>query len=721
MTDDIQDIEEVKTADAATGDAAEELEPVDFTSMAPPAPLTPAGKKGAGAARQAILNGEIEILSDQPLPRYDNGAAKAYLAQAMGSEAKQQVKLFAYVCEPNLVPRSRLTNKMKSILNPSIARLIGSGVVYWPPAKAERYVFIYENNLGNPLMTPDQRDGLGWKQEMVMTAVIKPMINAFLDFSDAGIFHGSIRPSNMFDGNAAKVERIILGDALSVPPGSSQSMIYESVERAMADPLARGVGSMSDDLYAFGVSLTMILRTKNPLKGLSDDDILRQKMELGSYATLTGKERFTGGILELLRGLLYDDRRQRWTLEEVMLWMEGQRLSPKPNSQNKKASRPIHFNGERYFRPPLLAMDLEAEPAEFAQAVDGGVLTQWLTRSFEDKLTYTRYEQALESAQELGRGPGYWNRLMSRVSIALDPFAPMRYKELSILPEGLSYAFANEVWSKGNIAPYVEIVNQQLVMFWLNAQIDVSVDIGTLVSKYETCRSFLKQENAGYGAERMLYYMMPDCPCYSDKLKAYYVLDPETMMHAFEEISHSKDRPALFLDRHIIAFLSVKDRKVIDNYMTDVNSSHHHKKVLGNIMTLATIQRRSKMEMFPGLSNWVADMLDPVYKRFHDRHLRVKLKERVDKLRASGNLTKIADIMENNNALHQDMLNFKSAMEEYKALVVERTELEDKFESSVSFGKEEGREYSAIFSLILSVIVIICFTFLFLTNDGEIF
>lgn len=671
--------------------------------------------------KRAIVNGEIEILHDKPLPKYDSGEVKAYVAQAQGSEARQQIRLFAYVCEKHLVPRGRIANKLKGIINPSLCKFVGTGIVYWPPAKEQRYVMIYEDGLGKPIMDIKKTEGLGLRQDVLMSAVIKPMVNVFLDFRDSGIFHGNINPMNMYDGNANTLERVILGDCLASPPGYAQPLVFEPIERGMCDPIARGKGTVEDDLYAFGVSLTMILRTKDPLKGLSDDEILRQKIELGSYGALTGRERFTGGILELLRGLLYDDKRQRWSLDEVMLWLEGQRLSPKQSTQKKKASRPIHFNEKRYFRPQVLAMDIGEMQSEAAQLVDSGALEQWLTRSLEDKSTFTRYEQALESAQEQGRGPGYWNRLMGRISIALDPYSPMRYKHLAVHPEGFPYAFAKAVALKEDIAPYVELVNQQLLSYWLNVQVDVSIDFGGLISRYESSRAFLKQDNAGYGVERMLYYMLPDCPCMSDKLKDYYILNPEDLMYAFEEISHKKDRPALFLDRHITAFLSVKERKVVDNYLPEINAKESYKKILGNIKTLATLQKRSKMEMFPGITNWIADMLPPVYKRFHDRHLRVRLKEKVDKLRSSGNLTKIAALLENNNALHQDMVYFKQAMDEFKVLREEEEELKEKLKTPEIFGKEEGREYSAVFSLVLSVIVIVCFTFLFLTNDGKLF
>ena len=92
MSDDVQDIEEQAPPPLSDG--------VDENSDGAKAGATVLKKESTASAKskRAILNNEIEILADQPLPQYDNGAAKAYNAQALGSEAKQQIRIFAYVC-----------------------------------------------------------------------------------------------------------------------------------------------------------------------------------------------------------------------------------------------------------------------------------------------------------------------------------------------------------------------------------------------------------------------------------------------------------------------------------------------------------------------------------------------------------------------------------------------------------------------------------------------
>ncbi|MBI4031212.1 MAG: hypothetical protein HY370_06000, partial [Proteobacteria bacterium] len=249
------------------------------------------------------------------------------------------------------------------------------------------------------MKSPDQ-GGLGLKQDSIMSVIVKPMANLFLDFRDMGLFHGNIRPQNLFDGGGGDVlERVVLGEALSTPPGYSQSAAYEPIERAMCDPVAKGAGTILDDLYAFGVTLSFILRKKDPFAGMSDEDIIREKIETGSYATLTGGEHFAGNVMELLRGLLYDDPSQRWSIEEVMQWLEGQHLSPRQNSRKKRASRSIGFNNEKYFRPSLLAMDLSKEQAEAVQLVENGHIDQWISRSLEDVSIRKRYGGAVEASQ----------------------------------------------------------------------------------------------------------------------------------------------------------------------------------------------------------------------------------------------------------------------------------------------------------------------------------
>lgn len=683
----------------------------DAAAASTPTPMSP-----PPVADVQVRLGSFEILPQQRLKHLDQGPVMAFAARPLGHTGS--ATLYALICEPWLIPRIKTAETFSNIANPNFVRIVHYGVAYWPPAKSERYIFIYENNLGQPLLRTHVGHGLGWKNEKALAAVIKPIANVLLDLRDRDTIHGNINPMNMFDGGSRNIEKIILGDCVAVPPSYAQPALFEPIERAQCDPLGKGLGTFEDDMYALGVTLTILLRTRDPMEGMSDEDIIREKIEQGSYAALTGKERFTGAILELLRGLLYDDRGQRWTLDDMMLWLDGQRLSPKQVSKKLKAARQIQFNGERYSRPSMLAMDLDKNPSEAVQLIDGGDLEQWVQRSLEDNLVKNRFEQAVEIEHEKGRGPGYPERLASRVSIALDPDAPIRFRGIRVTPEGFPNAMVEAVYFKKDLNPYVEIINQQMVMYWLNAQYDLRYDVGATVTKFDSCRGFMRQQNIIYGVERCVYFLAPDAPCLSDRLREFYVRTPEDMLRAFEKISSMPNRPELFIDRHIASFLSVRDRKVIDPYLADLNATELHKRVIGNIKVLATIQQRAKMEAFPGVCKWIASILDSYYERIHDRLLRQKLKERVTKLCEAGDIGKMIALVDNMEMKQKDFLDFRQAMIDYSKLRNEAQELDDKLAKPDSFAKEVGREYAAIISALVGGIVIIVFVFIYLTQGG---
>lgn len=688
------------------------------TQALEPSKTAPAAPPNASAADGEVtrFKGEIDILYKMQLPHLDCGPAKAYSARS--SKAGGNNTHFALISDPSLLPRQRAASKMAAIINPSLARLIGAGIVYWPPAGAQRYAFIYENTMGVPLVKPENKGGMGWKPERVIATVVKPMISVLLDLRDKDLVHGNIRAENMFVSGSAGNERVALGDCLSTPPGLLQPALYEPLERALADPLARGQGSFEDDLYAFGVTLCFMLRTRDPLEGLTEQQVIQQKMELGSYAALTGKERFSGGILELLRGLLYDDRAQRWTLDEIEAWDQGQRLSPKQTVRKIKAARPLHFNDERYFRPVQLAMDLTKNPTEAVQMIDSDTLGQWVARSLEDKEAAARLEVAIESAQENGRGPGYADRLLSRVSIALDPEAPVRYAGMRLHPEGLPYVLAETAVKKKNLSVLGDILSQTLIMYWLQNQTDVRLDIGGLIARYDGARSFLRQTQMGYGMERCIYSLCPEIHCLSEHLVKYMVLSPEDLMYALEDMSAQSGKPDLVVDRHISAFLSVRDRRMVDPFLTELNAPERYKKVMANIKVLATIQKRSRMDMFPGITQWMVGALDPVYERFHDRELREAIRRKVEKIKDSGDISKIVSLFDNVQTAQQDFNDFRKAMREYHELRDEHSLLEHKMNKTKSYGRDTGREVAAIVSGVLAGILILAFAFLHFVKGG---
>ncbi|AGH97335.1 protein kinase family protein [Micavibrio aeruginosavorus] len=695
--------------EAVTPQAAE-TEPAPASS-----PASPPASGGSGAVTS--LADKFFIHPQKPLPQFDQGPVKAY-GVTQGRDAVA-VDHFALICEPHLTPRARLAGAYNGISNPNVIRLVGSGVIYWPPTSEERYTFIYEKPAGPPLMRHNEFKGLDMKPDIVVSSIIRPLVGALADIRDRDMAHGNVRPSNIFAAMSGDViDRIVLGDCLATPPSYAQPIIFETIERAMADPIARGLPSQEDDMYALGVTLALLLRSRDPLEDMSDEDIIRQKIENGSYTALLSRDRFTGAILEPLRGLLYDDPAQRWSVSDLQQWMDGQRLSPKQAAKKVKAARPLHFNEERYFRPSLLAMDLHKDPGAAVQLVENNHMEQWISRSLDDPQVMKRYESVVESMTELGRGAGYWDRLLCRLSIALDPDAPIRYKGLSLTADGIGTALAQAVVKKEDIAPYAELISQQTVMFWVGAAPAAQMDVGALVGRFDACRAFLRQTSPAYGIERCLYFLNSECHCLSDKLKGYLVRTPEDLLRAFEKISSSPKRPELFLDRHVTAFLSVKDRKDIDPYLIELGADEPYKRILGNIKTLATIQQRSRMEKLPGICGWMADILDPVLAQLHDRDLRISLGEKIRKIAAGGDITKIAALLDDPKITQDDTKAYNEARMEYFKLRQESMELQADMADPDRIKLTTGREMAAIFSCILAGVIMLFFAFMFFTKSS---
>ncbi len=674
---------------------------------APPPSASPPPIK-PGSVGDVVLNEHITIFSGNRLPQYDRGPVKAYAARGTDNVP---VNLFAMVCEEHLTPRGSKAPNYAAIISPSLVPLVAAKAAFWTPAGREKYCFIYNNLLGAPLLKEDLRGGLGLKPELVLSGVIRPIINVIADMRDKDIVHGNIRPSNIYDGGNKNLERAILGECLSLPPGYDQPVLYEPIERAMVSPAGRGMGTTQDDLYSFGVSLAVLMRYYDPMENMSDEEIVERKIEEGSYAAILGKDRFSGAILELLRGLLQDDETQRWNVDEVLQWLDGRRLSPKQTQRRIKASRPITFNNEKYTRPELLARDLNKNVNEARQLVENGEMEQWLSRAMEDKLATARFEKAVLQSEEGGKGAGYTERLATRVAIALHPEGPIRYKSISILPDGIGTALSEAFIMKRDLQTYIDFFMCYFITQWVDSQSTAVSDVSNLISKFDGARAYLRQKTLGGGLERCVYALNSEVHCLSEKLQKYFVRSPEEMLQAFEKISKLPNRPTMFFDRHSVAFLSVKDRKNIDPYTHDLNMPETYRRVLSELKILATIQKRSQMERFPGIAGWIIDNLGSVYERFHDRELRVEIQRKVERLKDAGDLSKIAVIFDDPALYQEDNTNFRRAMRKYYDLEQESVEIDRELQNEGTMGEETGRQMAAVVAAVLAGLIVLIMGF----------
>lgn len=670
----------------------------------PQAPLNP-----------VLLKGEIEIYPDQRLPHLDQGIVKAYAASGRAKE-----KCYALICDKALVPQINSASKYATIVNPIIPKLMGAGLVYWEPVKQQRYVFVYENKLGLPYANPGNFMAMGMKADTVLHGFVKKVVPLLKNFRDMDFVHGNLRTTNLFMGGGTGFEKVMIGENLSTPPAYLYHPVYEPIERAVALPLGRGVPTYSDDLYSFGAMLAIMIRNTDPLSGWSTEAIAEYKLEHGSYQALTGKERFSGSILELLRGLLSDDIKQRWTIDDVITWLDGQRVSPKQASPVKpKAARPIEFFGEKYLRPHVLSLNLYKSPVEVVRMNEQGEIKLWLNRSIQDKKLEENAEHAANAAKELGTlGETYPERMAAFMAAAMGPTLPVSYRTLKFQPEAFGRMLAEAFALKKDLPWFAELLQTSLIGFW--ASMNETLDAATveIVNKFDTCKSFLRQNGMGYGLERCLYYLCPEAPCMSEKLKDYYVRTPEELALAFEQLAGTPARPEGFFDRHIVAFLSVKDRAVIDPYIPDLNSGDPARVTLAAMRIFSSIQKRGKLPLLPGIASWISESVDPLINRFHDREHRAKLKNQLIRIKDKGDLAGIEQMFDQVQALQIDAQGFRQAIHHYDLLRNEHKKLEHELANNPKFGYSAGHQAAALVSGIVATIIILGYIFYKVSNTA---
>lgn len=664
------------------------------------------------SAGEIFFKKDITILFQEPLPHLDKGLTRAY--RAIGKN-KIAADLFVLICNRAMTPRRMSTIKYQKISNGSLVKLIDSGAVIWPDDDQEKMCFVYEHSVGKPMwMERENAPMFGWKSDHVLKNVVTPIIDVLNDLRNKDLVHGEIWPGNMFfqagiesaeQNNLEKDKKIKLGECLSTPPSSQLPALYEPIERAMADPMGRGAGIFSDDLYAFGVTLAVILRTNDTLKGLSDEEIIEKKVEQGSYVTLIGKERISASMMELLRGLLHDDPAQRWTLEDIQAWSDGRRLTPKQAAKRIKSIRPIIVGDKKYSRPELLAKDMWVNVDEVVKMFENDELQQWVARAIEDKALKSRVDQTVKEIKTYDKSAGYKDRMIVKLSTAFYTEIPVRFKNLNFHPNGFGKLLSAAYIEKKDIQDYVEVLKQNFVIPVIRGR-NKMTDSGPMVTRFDSCRSIIKQTAMNKGLERCIYLLDGECPCLSPIVKDYYVQTPEDMMQAFEKICE-KSKPATLFDRHIIAFLSLKDRRNLDPHLIELSASEPDVRFLGQLRTLATIQKRSGIGGLPALANWFADHMTPLYERLHDSKRRKVLQRRIERIKDAGDLTEMAVIYDGLKIFLNDINEFYATMSHYKKIEKERVSIHESLNSKRQYGLRTGRQVATVISVVMSILIII--------------
>lgn len=653
-------------------------------------------------AGTAVLGDRFIIDGSKPLPELDSPNAKAYLAEDRRDLSRQ---LFALVCIPGMPVRTRAMRLLKNLPGTGTLELVEWNTAFWPILGRRTMIIVMERPLGGRVLEQLQSGAVRLTEYDIPRRVVQPIYEGLKHLNSVGVAHRAVRPDNLFFADRERQE-IVLGDCFTSPPGFDQPLVFEPLERSMANQAGRGHGSVVDDMFALGASMVVLTLGHNPIEKMKADDLLFRRTNLGSYAAICGNARVPMSLLEPLRGLLSDIPQERWGLTEVELWLNGRKQTPLQKKAAKKADTPYRFSGRDHLNIRTLAhafnrnipeavktLREETFHAWLKRAVDGGALSETL-KGYVDTADF--HKDNFQGSEEY---------LVARVVASMDPIGPMRYKGMSLCLDGFGPMLASEMIRDGNVQVLAEIINRDIYQFWVGER-SVVLDSLERAQELAQIKAWLVINDPGYGVERCLYESNHGINCQSDLVVDDCVIVIEDLLPALDAAANHVEGRARPMDRHITAFIAARFNEDIHPHLRALASTKESNAVVGMLSLLAFLQWKLRVQPLYGLASWVGGVLGPAINSFHSRTTRREIEREIPKLVRKGSLPELFDLVDNAEKRLEDQDGYADAVDEYIVCATEIGEIEEAGSELTDKAITTGQKTAAMISLVTTMIVV---------------
>ncbi|HEY1720679.1 MAG TPA: hypothetical protein VGG27_05500 [Magnetospirillaceae bacterium] len=659
-------------------------------------------QKGAGTP--AVLKDRYNIYPGQALPEFATGTAQAFGAEDLRAAGKPMVALLV---KPGIPYRAEQLAIIRGMETPGLMTLIDYGVIEWPPIRRKVMAILYERPLGGRVMPDMDGEFRRVEDNELIRKAVKPIAAALHELAGRNIAHRAVRPTNMYWTTTDK-ESIVLGDCVTSPPGFDQPVVMETIESSLCHPAGRGSGYSGDDLYSFGASLLMLLIGRNPLSGMPPQEIIRQKIVEGSYQTVAGNERIAIQLIEMIKGLLSDDPKTRWTQDSLDQWLSGKRLSTVQTKIEKRATRGFTFMDRDYFSVRELAIAFCANWDQAVSYVSDGRLELWLRRSVDAKETANSIAMAVNTAGFASADKRIAGDMMlCKVCLILDRLAPIRYKSVSTMPDAVGALLAVTMAEGGEVRPIADMILREVQKTWMDTR-EYTPDNAVMDTSFRTARGFLERGlTLGNGIERVLYEMNDSIACQSPFTADDFVLEIRDLLPALNATAKKAEGKAWPVDRHVAAFIGARTTFDVDRNMSEIAESSSEKSMLGMLNLLAILQWRQGQSQLFGLTSWIGGLVQPIINTYHNRQKRRDLEREVPRLVRQGNLIDLARLLDSVEERVKDQNGFDEACAEYRETQREIKEIEGTIHNRDETVAQTAQQVAALVSVSLALVTVL--------------
>jgi eukaryotic-like serine/threonine-protein kinase len=351
-------------------------------------------------------------------------------------------------------------------------------------------------------------------------------------------------------------------------------------------------------------------------------------------------------------------------VNEVSNWVEGRRIPFKPLTQPGTASRPYVLDEIPHVTTRGLARALVLKGGDAVETVNDKGLLTWLQRALPlTSKCKDMLPRALDDSEERDANI-QGQRLVTRVAMALDPTAPIRYRGISAHPEALGTVLAAANLGDGTAATIksvAEIVKARLVQFWTECQTNTEIDYDIWRRDQDRLRQFLNDHRPGFGIERVTYELNRHIHCLSPAIETVQVASIEELLPALEQAAERGTLGAQGVDRHIAAFIASRTKIFSEAIATMLSHAEPAERFLGSLALLSRIQADHGPAKLRSLTTLFRPQVIPLINRFHNRNTRRRLQGATEDAIASGKLSLLLETLNNPEERLRDQQEFNRA------------------------------------------------------------
>jgi hypothetical protein len=179
------------------------------------------------------------------------------------------------------------------------------------------------------------------------------------------------------------------------------------------------------------------------------------------------------------------------------------------------------------------------------------------------------------------------------------------------------------------------------------------------------------------------------------------------MLPALERIALQPNRPREPMDRHIAAFLIVRDRKSEMLFDAMAGAETTPRKGIALLTLYSDMQARHGPDALPNLAQWLLPFVEVAVRRYLSKALREKMLKQVRETASRGDLSALLHYVDDTRTVERDQQEFMAARILYLNILKEIGHIEGSLADRDMIVQNEGKPMAASFSGFLAILLVL--------------